>query len=92
MGLTLVPAALSDVKSPEVNLPEESLEELARSEHDRWVEDHERRGWRPTTGPKDVGRKLHKLAVAVEGEVSAQPPCPRRPPNPVPSDRQLDRR
>lgn len=39
------------------------IEELARVEHDRWVEDLTADGWRHHDGDKDPERKLHPLLV-----------------------------
>ncbi len=47
-------------------LAPQTLEELARTEHDRWVRDLEREGWRPTRGAKDPEAKLHPLLVPWE--------------------------
>jgi hypothetical protein len=46
-----------------LELKGEELEALARGEHDRWMRDLVRDGWRPTDGPKDPDRKLHPLLV-----------------------------
>jgi voltage-gated potassium channel Kch len=50
----------------ELVLDDARLEELARSEHDRWMADLEAEGWRHTSGPKDAERKLHPLLVPWE--------------------------
>lgn len=63
LDLALVPAALRTIGAPELPLAEEDLEELARREHDRWVEDHERRGWTYAAGSRNPDRKTHPLLV-----------------------------
>jgi len=63
LDLALVPAALRATGSPELPLAEEDLEDLARREHDRWVKDHERRGWAHAPGSRDPDRKTHPLLV-----------------------------
>jgi len=65
LGATLRPLN-EDVPREELTLPDEDLEELARGEHDRWMRDLKREGWRPTEGPKDPERRLHPLLVAWE--------------------------
>jgi hypothetical protein len=42
------------------------VEELARTEHDRWMEDLIADGWRYHDGEKDAVRKLHPLLVPWE--------------------------
>jgi TrkA-N domain/RyR domain len=39
------------------------IEDLARSEHDRWREDLSRDGWKRTNGEKSVDLKLHPMLV-----------------------------
>jgi hypothetical protein len=65
-GCAVVPAPLIDPAGPLPGFSDGEIEELARQEHDRWVADLRRDGWRPTTGPKDPGRKLHPLLVGWE--------------------------
>lgn len=62
-GCVLVPAPLADPRAPGFAFREDEIEELAVAEHDRWVADLVRDGWKPTTGPKDADRKLHPLLV-----------------------------
>lgn len=50
-------APLTDWKALELELPEDQVERLAVMEHDRWVEERRRRGWR-TGREKDVDRKI----------------------------------
>ena len=59
----LVPAPLADPDDPGFAFNAEEVEALAIKEHDRWVEDLQRDGWRPTNGTKDPKRKLHPLLV-----------------------------
>ena len=47
-------------------LADESLETLARFEHERWMRDLERDGWSVTQGNKDPLKKLHPLLVPWE--------------------------
>lgn len=47
-----------DMLSPDL------IEELARIEHERWVTDLERDGWRYRKGDKDPAKKLHPLLVS----------------------------
>jgi hypothetical protein len=42
---------------------DDELEHLAQREHDRWIADLMRDGWRFTEGEKDPVRKLHPLLV-----------------------------
>ena len=58
-GCRLVPASVAG--HPTFRFGEDELEELARLEHDRWVADLRRNGWRRTDGPKNPERKLHPL-------------------------------
>ena len=62
-GCVIVPAPLDDPREPSFAFTDAEVEELAIAEHDRWVADLRRDGWRPTTGPKDAERKLHPLLV-----------------------------
>ena len=70
-GCALVPAPLALANGAEPIFTPDEVEELARQEHDRWMNDLEAVGWRPTDGPKDPGRKLHPMLVDWEelGEV-----------------------
>lgn len=61
----LVPAPLIDPYGPLFSFTTEELERLARSEHDRWVADKARNGWR--YGPiRDDAAKVHPLMVSWE--------------------------
>jgi hypothetical protein len=56
-------AQLAPLAGP-VSVPDLSsalIEELARVEHDRWMNDLVSKGWRHHEGPKDADRKLHPL-------------------------------
>ena len=55
------PAADGDLE-----LAEESLQSLARCEHERWMRDLKRDGWSVTQGSKDPLKKLHPLLVPWE--------------------------
>ncbi len=58
----LVPAPLIDPTGPLFEFTEDELEDLARLEHDRWVAEKVRTGWR--YGPeRDDDRKIHPLIV-----------------------------
>jgi hypothetical protein len=61
-GCRLVPASL--VVHQRFEFGEDELEELAKLEHERWVADLRRNGWRRTDGAKDPGRKLHPLLLS----------------------------
>jgi voltage-gated potassium channel Kch len=61
-GCVLVPAPLIDPHATLFSFTPEELESLARSEHDRWVAERVRSGWR--YGPeRDDDRKIHPLIV-----------------------------
>ena len=60
-GCVIVPAQPGD---PLFAFTGDEVEELAIGEHDRWVADLRRDGWKPTSGPKDAERRLHPLLVA----------------------------
>lgn len=62
IGASLTPLS-SAVVSGDLALPPSLLDDLARDEHDRWMNDLIRDGWQPTTGTKDPDRKLHPLLV-----------------------------
>lgn len=57
LGYTLTP--LVDWDAAFFRFPESEVEQLAQMEHQRWMADLLRRGFRPTDGPKDVAAKLH---------------------------------
>jgi hypothetical protein len=58
-GCALVPAAVVNVDELPVVFSASEVEELARNEHVRWMNDLLALGWRPTSGPKDPIAKLH---------------------------------
>jgi hypothetical protein len=62
-GCAVVPAPLIDPLGDLFGFTDADIEELAREEHDRWMRDLLRDGWRRTTGEKDPKRKLHPLLV-----------------------------
>lgn len=64
LGAVLVPLAGAD-PAP-LDLPKVRLEEMARREHERWINDLRADGWRHTTGEKDPASKLHPLLVPWE--------------------------
>jgi hypothetical protein len=66
LGAELVPLAGREVGAALPAVANDLLEELAIREHDRWVRDQLRDGWRPTTGPRDSARRLHPLLVPWE--------------------------
>lgn len=58
----VVPSPLVDPNDPAFTFSDAEVEELARSEHDRWCSDLRGQGWR--WGPaKDAARKLHPSLV-----------------------------
>lgn len=63
IGYDLIPAPVFDDGSSPLMLTDDQVERLARREHDRWVADLTRDGWRLTDGEKDPERKLHPLLV-----------------------------
>jgi hypothetical protein len=64
-GCILVPAPLIDPHGPLFTFTGPEVEALARSEHDRWVADKARNGWR--YGPvRDDAAKIHPLMVSWE--------------------------
>ena len=64
LGATLRP--LAHAPADGLALDDALLENLARSEHDRWAASLQRDGWSPTTGSKDAAEKLHPLLVPWE--------------------------
>ncbi len=63
VGYVLVPAPPLEGSRSSPAFTDEDLEQLARREHDRWIADLMRDGWRFTEGEKDPARKLHPLLV-----------------------------
>jgi hypothetical protein len=63
VGYAIVPAPLLDADRSTPAFTDDELEELAKREHDRWVADLMRDGWRLTRGEKDPIQKLHPLLV-----------------------------
>jgi hypothetical protein len=63
IGYTLVPAPVLELSPLSPSFTDDELEHLARREHDRWIADLMRDGWRFTEGEKDPVRKLHPLLV-----------------------------
>ena len=59
----LVPATPLDGRASLPEFTDEDVEQLARREHDRWIADLMRDGWRFTHGAKDPVSKLHPLLV-----------------------------
>jgi hypothetical protein len=66
VGAVIVPAPLVDPSGALPSFTEAELERLARDEHDRWMEDLLRDGWRHTTGEKAPEQRLHPLLVPWE--------------------------
>jgi hypothetical protein len=62
-GCILVPAPLIDPHGQLFQFTPEELERLARSEHERWVADKARNGWRYGT-PRDDTARIHPLMVS----------------------------
>ena len=61
-GCILVPAPLIDPHGALLSFTSQEVETLARSEHDRWMADKLRNGWR--YGPvRDDARRIHPLIV-----------------------------
>jgi RyR domain-containing protein/TrkA family protein len=82
-GCILVPAPLIDPHGPLFSFTEEELERLARSEHDRWVADKARNGWR--YGPvRDDEARIHPLMVSWEELADAERDKDREPVREVP--------
>lgn len=82
-GCILVPAPLIDPYGPLFSFTEEELERLARSEHDRWVSEKTRTGWR--YGPvRDDAAKIHPLMVTWEALEEAERDKDRDPVREVP--------
>ncbi len=57
LGYTLTPIA--DWDAAFFRFPEPEVERLAQMEHERWVDDMTRHGFRSTDGPKDMATKRH---------------------------------
>jgi hypothetical protein len=82
-GCFLVPAPLIDPHGRLFSFTPEELESLARSEHDRWVADKARSGWR--YGPvRDDAAKIHSLMVSWEELEEAERDKDREPVREVP--------
>ncbi|SEB63478.1 RyR domain-containing protein [Nocardioides exalbidus] len=62
-GLPLTLTALRGMPEGGAALNDDQLELLARGEHDRWMRDLVRKGWRWGAGPKDSEAKTHPLLV-----------------------------
>jgi voltage-gated potassium channel Kch len=65
-GCAVVPDPLASDGEDGFSFDPPEVEELARLEHDRWMRDLERDGWRRADGPKDPVRRLHPLLVPWE--------------------------
>ena len=66
-GCVLVPDPLADPAAPGFRFTDEEVEVLAIQEHDRWMRDLLRDGWRYANGPKDGARRLHPQLVPWDG-------------------------
>lgn len=64
-GCVLVPAPLIDPDGPLFTFTDEEVEELGRLEHERWMADKLRNGWRYGV-VRDDAKKLHPLLVGWE--------------------------
>jgi hypothetical protein len=62
----LIPAPLSALDGVSRLFSEDEIEELAREEHERWMNDLIRDGWQWTDGEKDAERRLHPRLVPWE--------------------------
>jgi voltage-gated potassium channel Kch len=62
LGATIRPLTKAPVLD-DLDVPEPLLEQLAADEHERWVEERTRAGWRVTQGSKDPEAGLHPLLV-----------------------------
>jgi voltage-gated potassium channel Kch len=62
LGAELVPLSGS-ADGVSFEIPAEAVDRLAKSEHERWVRDHKRDGWRRTSGAKDPDLKLHPMLI-----------------------------
>jgi TrkA-N domain/RyR domain len=60
-GCALVPAAVVNVDELPVVFSDDEVEDLARAEHDRWMNDLVALGWQFGEGPKDAIAKRHPL-------------------------------
>lgn len=63
---------LTGALPPDLPLTAETLEALARSEHDRWAKALRDEGWRKTDGPKDADERRHPLLVPWEELAEAE--------------------
>jgi hypothetical protein len=65
-GCAVVPAPLANTRGASALFSEETIDEHARGEHERWMRDLLRQGWTYTSGKKDPDRKLHPKLVPWE--------------------------
>src|SRR5205807_4899776 len=63
VGCSLVPADLTGADSPPAAFAADEVESLGRLEHERWMADLIRDGWRFRAGEKDPEQKLHPLLI-----------------------------
>lgn len=63
VGCALVPALLMDPDRSLASFTDDEIEQLARREHDRWMADLIRDGWRFSIGHKNPEKKRHPLLV-----------------------------
>lgn len=66
LGAEVIAAEVGGRTAPAAALPQTVVEQLAETEHDRWMTALLAQGWRPTEGAKDAVRKLHPLLVGWE--------------------------
>ena len=71
IGGTLQPLADGDAAA-DLELPLDKLDQLARTEHERWLRSLEADGWTLTSGPKDPDNKRHPLLVPWEELTEAE--------------------
>jgi hypothetical protein len=64
IGCAITPGTILDL--PHFSFTDEEIEILSRMEHDRWVDDRRRQGWKYAAGPKDAHRRTHPSMVAWE--------------------------
>ena len=63
LGGRIVPVEPGEHDPPKFELVQGDLDDLAREEHERWVDDLRADGWRATQSAKDPERRLHPLLV-----------------------------